>query len=160
LPEVAIGIMPGAGGIQSLLPILGTSRTLELVLTARPLDAEEGVRLGIFHTLTTPDALLSAAQEVAEQISRRPAALVRAIKGSVYRHGRTPHRRAARFEQSEFMSLISKKSAQTAMEQYARDVADLETAPAATPFGERLYDQVLSRWIQGRRPTQHYPNPK
>ena len=85
---------------------------------------------------------------------------MRAIKGSVYRHGRTPHRRAARFEQSEFMSPISKKSAQTAMEQYARDVADLETAPAATPFGERLYDQVLSHWIQGRRPTQHYPNPK
>ena len=158
LPEVAIGIMPGAGGIQSLLPILGTSRTLELVLRARPLDAEEAVRLGIFHTLTTPDALLSAAQEVAEQISSRPAALVRAIKGSVYRHGRIPHRRAARFEQSEFMSLISKQSAQTAMEQYARDVADLETTSAATPFGERLYDQVLSHWIQGRRPAQHYPN--
>ena len=44
------------------------------------------------------------------------------------------------------------------MEQYARDVADLETTSAATPFGERLYDQVLSHWIQGRRPAQHYPN--
>ncbi|WP_319451943.1 MULTISPECIES: enoyl-CoA hydratase/isomerase family protein [unclassified Mycobacterium] len=158
LPEVAIGIMPGAGGIQSLLPNLGMSRTLELVLTARPLDAEEAVRLGIFHTLTTPDALLAAAQDVAEQISSRPAALVRAIKGSVYRHDRTPHRRAARFEQSEFMSLMSKRSARTAMEQYARDIADLETIPAATPFGERLYEQVLSHWIQGRRPAEHYPS--
>ena len=112
----------GSGRGQSLLPILGTSRTLELVHTARPLGAEEAVRLGIVHILTTPDALLPAAQEVAEQISRRPAAPVRAIKGSVYRHDRTPHRRAARFEQLRF------------------------------------YDQVLSHWIQGRRPAERHPN--
>ena len=73
-------------------------------------------------------------------------------------HALRIHGHSARFEQSEFMSLISKWSAQAAMEQYARDVADLETSPAATPFGERLYDQVLSHWIQGRRPAQHYPN--
>ncbi len=47
LPEVALGVLPGTGGTQRLLRLLGKARALELMAAGRLFDFEEGARLGL-----------------------------------------------------------------------------------------------------------------
>jgi enoyl-CoA hydratase/carnithine racemase len=54
LTEVKLGIIPGAGGTQRLSRLIGKSRAKEMILTARPLSAREGVEIGLVHKMTPP----------------------------------------------------------------------------------------------------------
>ena len=47
LPEIKLGIMPGFGGTQRLLRLVGTTRALEMTLTGEPVTAERAAQLGI-----------------------------------------------------------------------------------------------------------------
>ena len=51
LPEVTLGIIPGAGGTQRLPRLIGVGRTLELIIGARPVTAEQGKELGFIDAL-------------------------------------------------------------------------------------------------------------
>ncbi|MGX5831801.1 enoyl-CoA hydratase/isomerase family protein [Mesorhizobium sp. 43Arga] len=46
-PEIKLGLLPGAGATQRLPRLVGTPRALEMMLTARPVTAEEAVRIGL-----------------------------------------------------------------------------------------------------------------
>jgi 3-hydroxyacyl-CoA dehydrogenase len=46
LPEVTLGIIPGAGGTQRLPRLIGVEKTLDLILAARPVDVATGIALG------------------------------------------------------------------------------------------------------------------
>ena len=71
MPEVALGMIPAAGGTQTLRRVIGASRALEMVLSNRRIGAEEARRMGLAHSVVRPDALMAEAEEVA----RRMAAL-------------------------------------------------------------------------------------
>lgn len=55
LPEVKLGLIPGYGGTQRLSRLVGESRAMELILTARTIDAEEAHRIGLVHRLIGAD---------------------------------------------------------------------------------------------------------
>lgn len=75
LPEVGLGIFPGAGGTWRLPRVVGLGRAKELVYSGRIVDAEEGYALGLFERLVDSDAL-SAAQSLAREIAvQAPLAL-------------------------------------------------------------------------------------
>jgi 3-hydroxyacyl-CoA dehydrogenase len=61
LPEVTLGIIPGAGGTQRMPRLIGVEKTLELVLSARPVDAKAGVELGFLDAIIEPSPDLRAA---------------------------------------------------------------------------------------------------
>jgi 3-hydroxyacyl-CoA dehydrogenase len=46
LPEVTLGIIPGAGGTQRMPRLIGVEKTLDLILAARPVDVATGIALG------------------------------------------------------------------------------------------------------------------
>ncbi len=46
LPEVTLGIFPGAGGSQRLPRLIGVEKALELIISARPVDVARGIELG------------------------------------------------------------------------------------------------------------------
>ena len=46
LPEVTLGIIPGAGGTQRMPRLIGVEKTLELILAAKPVDVATGIKLG------------------------------------------------------------------------------------------------------------------
>src|SRR4051812_31118572 len=52
LPEVTLGIIPGAGGTQRLPRLIGIEKTLEFVLAARPVDADKALELGFLDRTT------------------------------------------------------------------------------------------------------------
>ena len=60
LPELTLGIMPGAGGTQRMPRLIGIERTLELVLDARPVDAERAKALGFVDRVVDGDLLQGA----------------------------------------------------------------------------------------------------
>jgi enoyl-CoA hydratase len=60
LPEVKLGLIPGAGGTQRLPRLVGRGRALDIMLTARQVAAEEAYRIGLVDRLTDGDATAAA----------------------------------------------------------------------------------------------------
>ncbi|NMO02272.1 enoyl-CoA hydratase [Gordonia sp. TBRC 11910] len=60
LPEVKIGLIPGAGGTQRLPRLVGRGRALDIMLTARQVPADEAFRIGLVDRLTDGDVLPAA----------------------------------------------------------------------------------------------------
>ena len=69
MPEVALGMIPAAGGTQTLRRVVGASRAMEMVLSNRRIGAEEARRIGLAHTVVRPDALMTEAEEVARRLA-------------------------------------------------------------------------------------------
>ncbi|MDP7285870.1 MAG: enoyl-CoA hydratase-related protein, partial [Dehalococcoidales bacterium] len=76
LPEVALGILPAAGGSQTLSRLIGQAPALEVLLTGRWIDAEEAQRLKLVNRVVSRVDLLTVAEEMADTIqSYRPLAV-------------------------------------------------------------------------------------
>ncbi|HET7507456.1 MAG TPA: enoyl-CoA hydratase-related protein, partial [Solirubrobacterales bacterium] len=60
------------GGTQRLPRVVGMGRALELILTGRPVEAEEAERIGLVNQVTTPGEHLDRALELAERIASFP----------------------------------------------------------------------------------------
>ncbi len=61
LPEVRVGILPGAGGTQRLTRLLGVAKAMELMLLGNVVVAETAERIGLVHRAVDPDRLLPEA---------------------------------------------------------------------------------------------------
>ena len=57
LPEVRLGLIPGYGGTQRLSRLIGESRAMEMILTARTLTANEALQVGLVNRLIGADPL-------------------------------------------------------------------------------------------------------
>lgn len=86
LPEVTLGIMPGAGGTQNLPRALGERRAKELLLTGRPFAAEDAAAWGMVNRLCDPAALVSDAIETASAIAANAPIAIRQAKRAMH-HG-------------------------------------------------------------------------
>jgi enoyl-CoA hydratase len=84
LPEMTIGLPPGAGGSQRLSRALGASRALEMMLEGRTLTAAEAQSVGLVHRVAPAASLRAVATEAAHRLARRSPEAVRALKRSVY----------------------------------------------------------------------------
>jgi enoyl-CoA hydratase/carnithine racemase len=80
LPEVRLGVTPGAGGTQRLPRIVGLARAKELILTGRILDADEAGRIGLVNEVVPVGEARTRADEVAEEIAARGPLAVREVK--------------------------------------------------------------------------------
>ena len=67
-PEIKLGIIPGAGGTQRLPRAVGKSKAMDMVLTARMMDAAEAERAGLVSRVVAPDRLVAEALAAAELI--------------------------------------------------------------------------------------------
>src|SRR5258705_8621346 len=77
-PEIKLGIVPGAGGTQRLPRAIGKAKAMDMVLTARLIDAHEAERAGLVSRVVANDALLDEAIKVAHTIAQLslPAAMM------------------------------------------------------------------------------------
>lgn len=80
LPEVSLGVIPGYGGTQRLVQLVGKGKAMELVMTASMIPAEEALGLGLVNYVTTPEELMPLATKLASKIMRN--SLV-AISGAI-----------------------------------------------------------------------------
>jgi enoyl-CoA hydratase/carnithine racemase len=83
LPEVRLGLMPGAGGTQRLPRRVGAGRAKELLLLGGTIDAEEAHRIGLVNRVTRSGAARETAVELATTLAALSSVAVRAIKSSI-----------------------------------------------------------------------------
>jgi enoyl-CoA hydratase/carnithine racemase len=80
LPEIQLGIIPGAGGTQRLPRLIGPARAKKLVYTGQHIDAEEALRIGLVDQVVPDDEVYHAASRMAAQFCAGPAQALRAAK--------------------------------------------------------------------------------
>jgi enoyl-CoA hydratase/carnithine racemase len=85
VPEVTLGIMPGAGGTQNLPRAMGERRAKEMVLTGSPISAEEAAAWGLVNRVVPLAELLEAALTTARRIAGNGPIAVRQAKQSIHR---------------------------------------------------------------------------
>jgi len=79
-PEVAMGILPGAGGTARLPHLLGRARALEVILSGRDVGAEEALHSGWLDGLHPSEELAEVVRRLAARIASMPPASVAAVK--------------------------------------------------------------------------------
>ncbi|MFG1189771.1 enoyl-CoA hydratase [Xanthobacter flavus] len=107
LPEVKIGVMPGAGGTQRLARAIGKAKTMDLCLTGRMMDAAEAERLGLVSRMVPASELLAETQAVAEGIATKSRISTMAIKEAVNRAFETSLSEGLLFERRTFHALFA-----------------------------------------------------
>jgi enoyl-CoA hydratase/carnithine racemase len=83
LPEVGLGIIPGAGGTARLPRIVGVGRAKDLILTARRVGAAEALALGLVSRITPAGRVREEAVALAEQVARNAPISLRQAKRAV-----------------------------------------------------------------------------
>jgi len=106
-PEVNIGVMPGLGGTQRLTRAIGKSKSMDMNLTGRFMDAEEAERAGLVSRVVPQKKLVDEAVAIARKIAEKPAHSVRTIKESVNRSFEAPLAEGLVFERRVFHALFA-----------------------------------------------------
>jgi enoyl-CoA hydratase len=79
-PEVNLGLIPGYGGTQRLVQLIGKGRALELLMTGNMIDASIALEYGLVNHVVPQDDLLAKAKMILEQIiSKAPLAVGKCI---------------------------------------------------------------------------------
>jgi enoyl-CoA hydratase/carnithine racemase len=85
LPQVASGMVPHHGGTQLLSRIVGRGKALEMLLTARAIDAEEAFRIGLVSRVLPADKLLPQAEEMATKMAGSGPIALRLAKEAIHK---------------------------------------------------------------------------
>lgn len=81
LPEVGLGTIPGFGGTQRLTQLVGKGRALELMLTGKPIKADQALAWGLANAVAAPEEAMDAATAMLKTIlSRGPLAVASVIQ--------------------------------------------------------------------------------
>lgn len=82
-PEVNLGLIPGYGGTQRLVQLIGKGRALELLMTGNMIDANTALQYGLVNHVVTQEELLPKAKSILELInSKAPLAIAGCIKSA------------------------------------------------------------------------------
>jgi enoyl-CoA hydratase len=126
LPEVRVGILPGAGGTQRMARLIGTAKALELMLLGNTVDADDAVRLGLAHRAVDPVDLMRDALSLAAELASRPRLSIALIKQCVLRGIEMPLVDALRFESQAFMQTMHSDDASALMRAYLKSDRPLD----------------------------------
>ncbi len=138
LPEVSLGIIPGAGGTQRLSRAIGPSKALEWVVWGKVCSAQDALEAGLVHRLV-PDhaALLAAARQAAEaQLKLSPTAVQIALETM----------------RSGFLSLES-RHLETERAGYIRSLANPDRSEALKAFQQKRAPHFEKRRLISNRAT-------
>lgn len=82
-PEVNLGLIPGYGGTQRLVQLIGKGKAMELLMSAQMIGAQEAKTLGLVNEVTGPESLLEKTREILQLInSKAPLAVAACIRAA------------------------------------------------------------------------------
>jgi len=106
-PEINLGVMAGLGGSQRLTRFIGKSKSMDMNLTGRFMDAEEAERSGLASRVVPAKKLKEEALAAAGKIAEKSMITVMAVKEAVNRSYEVPLREGLLFERRVFHSLFA-----------------------------------------------------
>jgi enoyl-CoA hydratase len=101
-PEINLGTFPGSGGTQRLPRAVGKAKAMDLILTARMMDAQEAERAGLVSRVVPSDKLLEEAMAVADKIASYSLPVAMMAKEAVSRAYETTLAEGVKFERRLF----------------------------------------------------------
>jgi enoyl-CoA hydratase len=105
-PEITLGTIPGIGGTQRLTRAVGKSKAMDMILTARMMDAAEAERANLVSRVFPADQLLPEALKIAARIAELSPVAVQFAKAAVNRAFETTLIEGVRHERALFLSLF------------------------------------------------------
>jgi enoyl-CoA hydratase/carnithine racemase len=121
LPEVRVGILPGAGGTQRMTRLIGAAKAMELMLLGNAVDADTAAGLGLANRAVDPHELMPAAIELANELASRPRHAVALIKACVQKALEpAPLEDRLAFESEKFIELLRTDDASRLMKAYLK----------------------------------------
>jgi enoyl-CoA hydratase/carnithine racemase len=117
-PEINLGVMPGAGGSQRLTRFVGKSKSMEMNLTGRFMDAAEAERSGLVSRVVPTADLVDEAVATAAKIAEKSLVAVMATKEAVNRAYETTLTEGVRFERRLFHALFATEDQKEGMEAF------------------------------------------
>ncbi|MBO9502280.1 enoyl-CoA hydratase-related protein [Brevundimonas sp. A19_0] len=106
-PEINLGVAPGIGGSQRLTRLVGKSKAMDMVLTARMMDADEAERAGLASRVVPHDTLMDEVRKIAARIAAQSPLAVMANKEMVNAALETTLTQGVQFERRLFHSLFA-----------------------------------------------------
>lgn len=103
-PEIKIGVWPGAGGSQRLTRIIGKSKSMDMCLTGRMMDADEAERAGLVSRIIPTADLVDQAVKTAQQIATMSRSATMMVKDVVNRAYETTLSEGVRYERRMFQA--------------------------------------------------------
>ena len=117
-PEINLGIVAGMGGTQRLTRFVGKSKSMEMHLTGRFMDAEEADRSGLVSRVVPAKRLMDEATAAAEKIAEKSSITAMAVKEAVNRAYETTLREGTLHERRLFQMLFATTDQTEGMEAF------------------------------------------
>jgi enoyl-CoA hydratase/carnithine racemase len=131
LPEIQLGIIPGAGGTQRLPRLIGPARAKEMIFSGRHVRADEALRIGLVDRIVAPDDVHDEAVTWARSFVGGPALALRAAKTAVDRGLEVDLRSGLEIERQHFAGLFATQDRTIGMNTF------LESGPGQAQFEGR-----------------------
>ena len=107
LPEVGLGIVPGAGGTQRLPRLVGPTRAKELILTGRRIGAEAALEMGLVSKVVPAGSLMEEARALAEEIAANSPLALAYAKAAVDLASETSIEQGLRYETAAIRATLA-----------------------------------------------------
>ena len=117
-PEITLGVMPGMGGSQRLTRFVGKSKSMDMCLTGRMMDAEEAERCGLVSRVVPVNDIMETALEAGRKIADFSQPAVAMTKESVNRSYEVTLGEGIRFERRLFHSLFATEDQDEGMQAF------------------------------------------
>jgi len=118
LPEVSIGMVPTAGGTQTMPRILPMGATLRLILTGEIINAPEAHRIGLIHHIVPRAELINSTENMAMKIMSRGQTAVKSAKEAIKRGLDLPLERGLEVERVLFATVLNTYDAREGIKAY------------------------------------------
>lgn len=119
LPEVGIGIVPGAGGTQRLPRLVGPTRAKELILTGRRISAEAALEMGLVSKVVPRDSLMEETRALAGEIAANSPLALAYAKAAVDLASETPIEQGLRYETAAIRATLASEDYQIGLTAFA-----------------------------------------
>jgi len=107
LPETNLGIIPGFGGTVNLVARIGFHRAMEMILTGKPISADEARTLGLILEVFEPQDLIPKVKEMANKLSKKGILSLLAARRLVRSAAAHSKEKAMLLERESFATLFS-----------------------------------------------------
>lgn len=131
-PEILAGLIPGGGGTQRLPKMIGSAKSLELMLEGKPLTSAEALQYGLVNAVVPAEELVSQAEATAARLAQRSPVAIQAIKRLTYFTSSSSLDVALGSELAGFLSSGVQPVAKDTISAFTADLARLGDSPLST----------------------------
>ena len=117
-PEINLGVSPGAGGTQRLTRFIGKSKSMDMCLTGRMMDATEAESIGLVSRVLPSENFIDEVTKIASEVAEKSLVATMMTKEMVNRAYETTLSEGVRFERRLFHSMFATKDKAEGMEAF------------------------------------------